>query len=326
MTLNELNLIGEKEFWTFSLDKTKETVDLLNGLNWLDVFDKNLKENHEFYAKLLDVINFRVEYSDFKEIENDDIQKNHLLSNVAQLRSRLTQYRLMVLKCDVENDMKNFSTTAQEDVKKYIRTRSKSFEKTIDEKTKKAVEKIEPQLMSTVLTLMGVFSAIIAIITSVVITSSSWLNNANGASAVIAFIIPNLVTVLSVVVLLGIVFRRKENVVVIPMRDWDSKQVVEKFLKKSKNFFVGSIIVIVLFIGIILAYSFYELNRIDEPHTRYILTENLYECVEIYDEEKEEFTVIIEFELNDRNYQFEYDKDYFHDRKLYYCQEHNALE
>lgn len=45
---------------------------------------------------------------------------------------------------------------------------------------------------------MGIFTSIIVVIMSLVITSSSWLNNAYGASAIIAFVIPSCVAVLAV--------------------------------------------------------------------------------------------------------------------------------
>ncbi len=340
MTLNELNLISEKDFLTFPLNKTKDVLNLLHSMQWLDVADSNLKENHSFYGKLLDIIRFRIDYNDFDEIKTDDVQKNYLLLRVVQLYARITQYRSMVLKRDVERDIKQLVdnaqtniTNVQTNIKKaekniasYIGKRYKSFEKTIDEESKKAIDKIEPQLMSTVLTLMGVFSAIITIIMSVVITSTSWLNNATGASAIIAFIIPNLVTVLSIVVLLGIVFRHKEKVVVIPTKDWDSKRVVSIFLKKSKTFFVCSLVIIAIFIGVILAVTFYELKSTNKPHIRYVLSEEMYECVEVFDDKGKKVDEIIEFNFNQNNYQFEYDDNYFHNRNLYFCEEHNTLE
>lgn len=63
------------------------------------------------------------------------------------------------------------------------------------------VNKIKKDLSETnkdMLSVMGVFTSIIVLIMTLVITSSSWLNNANGASAVIAFLIPSCVVILSV--------------------------------------------------------------------------------------------------------------------------------
>lgn len=61
---------------------------------------------------------------------------------------------------------------------------------------------------------MGVFTSIIVVIMSVVITSSSWLNNASGASAIIAFIIPSCVAVLAacaIIVFLNIIIQDKKH-------------------------------------------------------------------------------------------------------------------
>lgn len=326
MTIKELNLTGETEFWTFSLYQTRQALDLLSNLYWLDTNDSNLKENHAFYEMFLNVVDYRLYCDDYEEIKDDNIQKNHLYFCVVQLRSNIAQYRLIVQQKDVESDMQRFSNAAISNINNHINTRYKNFEKSVDGKVEEAVKNIEPQLMSTILTVMGVFSAIITIIMSVVITSSSWLNNADGASALIAFVIPNLVTVISIVVLLGIVFSRKDNLVIVPARDWESPKLVEKQLKKSKRFMFGAIILIVIFITLVLAYSFYELKTQDHPHTRYILSPEMYECVEINNEETNETIVLIEFELNNNSYQIEYDDSYFHNGNLYFCEEHQRLE
>ena len=76
------------------------------------------------------------------------------------------------------------------------------------------MSQLEHNTLSHVLSLMGVFSAVITLIMSVVLTSTAWLNNANGASALIAFVVPNMVALLSVSVLLSFIYlyTRKNNV------------------------------------------------------------------------------------------------------------------
>lgn len=48
------------------------------------------------------------------------------------------------------------------------------------------------------ISVMGIFTSIVVVVMSLVITSSSWLNNASGASALIAFIVPSCVAILTV--------------------------------------------------------------------------------------------------------------------------------
>ena len=83
----------------------------------------------------------------------------------------------------------------------------------LDEKVKqtnegvdKKVNEAERGMITHVLTLMGVFTSIIVVIMSVIITSTSWLNNADGTSAILAFVVPTSVTVIAVIVLLLMVF------------------------------------------------------------------------------------------------------------------------
>lgn len=73
-------------------------------------------------------------------------------------------------------------------------------------KVRNEIDNSEHKILTHVLSLMGIFSAIITFIMSMVITSSSWLNNADGASAIIAFVIPNLIALISVFVLLSLIF------------------------------------------------------------------------------------------------------------------------
>ena len=327
MTIKELNLTGETEIWTFSIYKTKEALDLLKNLYWLNIEDSNLKENHAFYEMLLNVVDYRLSHDDYEEIKDDNIQKNHLYFCVVHLRSNIAQYRLIIQQKDVENNVKKFSNDAIFNINKHINTRYKNFEKSVDGKVDQAVKKIEPQLISTILTLMGVFTAIIAIVISVIVTSSSWLNNANGASAIIAFVVPSLVAVTSMSVLLFIVFSKKqEKIIVIPGQDWDAPNIVTKSVKRSKIYTWISILALVLCLIGILWISIREAKNSVEPHVRYIIKEDMYKIVTYKSEESDKLEIKIEFDFDGENLNIPYDEKYFHDGNLYYCAEHNRLE
>ena len=327
MTIKELNLTGETEFWTFPLHKTIEALDLLNNLYWLDINNSNLKENHAFYEIFLNVVDYRLCCDDYEEIKDDNIQKNHLYFCIVRLRSNIAQYRLIVQQKDVESDMQKFSNVAISNINNHINTRYKTFEKSVDGKVDQAVKNIEPQLMSTILTVMGVFTAIISIVMSVIVTSSSWLNNANGASAIIAFIVPSLVAVTSMSVLLFIVFsRKKENIIVILGRDWDAPNIVTKSVKRSKIYAWISVVALILCLIGVLFISAKEAKNSVEPHVRYIIKEEMYKIVTDESEESDKFEIKIEFDFDGENLSIPYDEKYIHDGVLHYCSEHNQLE
>ncbi len=62
----------------------------------------------------------------------------------------------------------------------------------------KGLKERETRSFQNMLTTMGVFTTIVVIVMSLVITASSWLNSANFADAVVAFIIPSCIAVLAV--------------------------------------------------------------------------------------------------------------------------------
>lgn len=334
MTISDLNLLGEKVLIDSSLDQTLDVLDTIETLDWTDIRDQNLKENTSFYSRFLDIIDNKIINNNFPELEGDETQRSHLLLRVLRIRTSISQYRLLDLRDDVtrvaqesQDNITKSVIEAQKTISNHLSKRAKNFEKTVSKRTQGAIQKIEPQLMTTVLTVMGVFSAIITIIMSVVITSSSWLNNANGASAVIAFIVPNLVVVSSIAILLGIIFsRKKEATVVIPAMDWDASRSVENEIKRSKRIFKGTICLIIFFTTVIVGFSLYEMKSSDEPHTRYVLSQGMYKCVEIQNSETNENELMIEFKINQKNYLVQYDKNYFHDGNLYFCEEHKVLE
>lgn len=69
----------------------------------------------------------------------------------------------------------------------------------------------ETRSFQNMLTTMGVFTTIVVIVMSLVITASSWLNNANSADMLIAFIVPSCIAVLSVCALTALVSDSQEK-------------------------------------------------------------------------------------------------------------------
>lgn len=80
----------------------------------------------------------------------------------------------------------------------------------LDGVSEKSIKKFEQEITETekrttnhAMTFMSVLAALIAIITSVITTSSTWLNNANQKEAILAFTLPSLVIVVAVTLLLA---------------------------------------------------------------------------------------------------------------------------
>lgn len=308
MTINDINKLGERVLINYPLNKTYKVLKVLESMDWMNIRDNNLRENEGFYSRLLDIIDQKITDGYFKELKKNDNKKNYLLLRILRIRTSISQYRLLSLRSNIENNISQQGENTIND-----------FEKSMQDKVDNVMQEIEPHLITIVLTLMGVFSVIITIIMSVVITSSSWLNNSNGASAVVAFIVPNLVVVSSMSVLLGIVFCNKHYITIIH----DTYNSTEK---KAKRFLICTVCFIFATFIVIVSLSLYEVKSSGKQHLRYILSQGMYKCIEVLNDETNEKERVIEFEVNKTNYILPYDESYFHDGKLYFCAEHNKLE
>lgn len=258
-------------------------------------------------------------------------------NNIKAISSE-TREEINKIGTDTKDGIKNFADDTQTAIQKksadmtasinrHLQESEETFEKKIHAEMEGTKNRIEPQLIATVLTLMGVFSAIITIIMSVVVTSSSWLNNANGASAVIAFIVPNAVAVFSIIVLLLLVSSRKEmDVVVVSEKNWECPNLTNKVLKTARRKEMTTIAIIVIFTIGILIFSIFEIKSNDVPHIKYVLSQGMYNCKDLSHNVNEDPVTVIEFELDGKLYIIPYDKKYFHDGKLYFCVEHQMLE
>lgn len=356
MDIKDINSIGESSFYGYSLADTMVVLDALEAQDWSNIHNKILEENSSFCTRLLDIVDDRIHKNDFAELVDNAEGRNHILLHVLRIRTSISQYRLLCLRNDVEqtvleqvriankkfeeteksinvtiqaasDEVQQTSDAVKDSINKHLTKSQTQFETTINDKIKSATDNIEPQIMTTILTLMGVFSAIITIIMSVVITSSSWLNNANGASAIIAFIVPNLVVAFSISILLGVVFsRRSGKYIVISGDDWNHETMATKALQKVRRTQTTTILMVVIFTVICIAFALFEMKINDEPHTRYIFTEDMYDCVEIEDDTSEQSVLVIEFNFSGKNYRFLYDESYFHDGSIYFCEEHERLE
>ena len=176
----------------------------------------------------------------------------------------------------------------------------------------------EGKVVSHVLTLMGVFTSVIAIILSVIITTSSWLNNASSSSAIIAFTIPNLVTLVAVISVVLLIYMYQKSMYPPVLKEGD---------KPSKTPTIISVIllVVIFLITFFMAIMAYRTVR-TEPHVRYVIS-----CFEYVVNEEQDLSTLethkyIEFVFEGKSYKYSYDESYFHDSNLYFCPFHNELE
>ena len=193
----------------------------------------------------------------------------------------------------------------------------------------KRINNAEHDILSHVLSLMGVFTAIITIILSVIITSSSWINNADKSDAVIAFVIPNAIALCSVSLLLSLIFRHNRRRQIDTYGSKEGPQNKES----AKNAIFISVVAFIMTAIIICAMCLYLANESPKPHVIYVLSPGEYSIAEEIvappgdddsaDPEKEYY---FEFTFEDKLYRFEYDEFYLHDGNLYFCEKHCTLE
>lgn len=178
----------------------------------------------------------------------------------------------------------------------------------------------EGKILSHVLTLMGVFTAVITVILSVASTSSSWLNSATSSSAIIAFAVPNLVTLFAVVSLVLLIYIYHKAFYPPLLKREEKHSLVPDFISALLLLFILGATILLS----VIAYRYADIDS--KPHKRYIIENGQYKVRETQDEATNEVCKYFEFNLEGFSYQFSYDRDYLHDSSLYYCTEHNTLE
>ena len=186
----------------------------------------------------------------------------------------------------------------------------------LEEATKK-LKNMEHDMLTHVLTLMGVFSAVITMVMSVIMTSTAWLNNADGASAILAFIIPSAVAVLSVIVLLLLVFLYQNSTTGSVDHPIKSRFTIISL--------VALLIICLILTGCLIYVARTYTQKCEPDHTHTILTQNDSTVgTETLPDGSTKY--YFEFTLDGSNYKLDYDAVYIHNGNLYFCQEHKVLE
>lgn len=186
------------------------------------------------------------------------------------------------------------------------------------ESAKNEIQNTEHNVLTHTLTLMGIFSAVITIVMSIAITSSSWLNNANGASAILAFVVPNAVTILAVVILLFLVFLYHNATTGIDTHPIKCRTATAMFLSMFA--------IVLLLVGSLIWISWSYTQKGKPEHIHHVIGSEDYSVSnqEVPDSNNEER--YFQFFFDGKRYQFVHDEDFIHDGNLYYCQVHDTIE
>lgn len=195
-------------------DISKQSVRRINSL----LYDQTHKESHECYIECLQRFVNNPSFYDEKSI-HETIEA--CLSDVESLCKRM---QVIIELLDSNNTAEISKEDNPRDTAIHLENRLSAivdrakliqFTELEVERLKESVEQFNQDLSSStksvekikndlaeankdMIAVMGIFTSIIVVIMSLVITSSSWLNNAAGASAIIAFVIPSCVAVLAV--------------------------------------------------------------------------------------------------------------------------------
>ena len=341
----DLNTLREKDLRNFSYQDTLSVISALERVNPLQFSEIEALESIETYYSFILIINDRISNNEFNELKANNKKREKEL-----LQSRLI---LLINTFSFSLDANNLLQSQTDkviawgtEVSRRLESRSQEIERIVENKKAELDNKVtlvveqmndsEHTILTHVLTLMGIFSAIITIIMSVVVTSTSWLNNADGATAIFAFAIPNSVVLLSVIVLVFLIYlynnmgepaRKKEQV----NRILNNGTLPGKNIPKTSIVVISVILVIIITLSVVLAWlaaTYTSPGR--NPHMRYIITPSEYTVIKEGECEpncrSNDYQRYFNFDFEGINYRFLYDETYIHDGNLYYCSEHNQLE
>lgn len=325
----DIKRLRTTELKSFSLEESLKVVSQIEAAILSEFDAVNTTEEFGEYYSYINIIDTRLATGEFEKIskaKESDVKDrlNNIkfnlsvllrVNNIAEDQWRSNIRRLNTFRNDVEN---TFNLTQDKILKRVDQEKQEVLDAVAEvvNKEKDEINKVEHTTVTHALTLMGVFSAIITIIMSVVITATSWLNNADGASAIVGFAIPNLVVLLSISTLLALIY-------LLFNRD----HLIEAKSKPGLKCWVARIIVVfalivsVLITSVLLA----EINKNSTPHIRYIISPEDYTIVES-ENANGEIVLHYVFSFDNQNFMFECCDDYNHNGSLYFCQEHNTLE
>lgn len=349
----DFSVFNSDDLWEYSYDQTIKLIEEIEK-NLMDT--SSIAENIDAIDGMLScipIITYRVDEYNFEEISRKQVAKD----NKSAVDRQLLQLRLRTLhfsckafcenvyiaddynqkKKELEEAISSLHTEFDDTTKRInssLAESQKQVADSLDSNAKKmgqlvgqvqsklrgAEKKLddsEHNMLTHVLTLMGIFSAVITIIMSLVISATSWLNNASGASAVFAFIIPSAVAVFAVAVLLFLVFLYHNATT-----GSDTHPIKSKF---AVTLFVILLVIIFLLSGVFVWAATRYLQKCEPEHIHYIITPAEYSTKPQETESGEE-VFYFHFTLDNEDHVFPFNEAYIHNGNLYFCKEHGTLE
>lgn len=332
----DLHKLRINEIKSYSLEETKEIIDSLEQVNTLKLNGIGAVEELETFYFITNLIIERINAGSFPELVEQDNHTNKEKNKIKQERNKLrgrlkvlsnrfvtsieinnmtlqavyrvdeTAQMMSVYKAQLEEQL-NRSNEKMNGIKLALDNYSGDVEK-----LKKDIEESEHNILTHVLTLLGVFSAIIVTIMSVVITSSSWLNSAGGDGAMIVFVVPTGIVVVAIIVMLTLIY---------PLYGPRDTEDNTKKKKTTVVFFVFAWGVVICIGALIAWLGYLQSKEWETVHVRYVLEESEYSILEKCNE-----GTYYEFNVDGVKYIQNYDADLLHDGTLHFCEKHKALE
>ena len=303
-------------------DKISERNDLSKRLNNLKNDFTSIVNIYSFYQKRID--EFTAEIDDrISRIEEQvnaasDSARERALTAIGEYQNNI-QNELDKHQAKTTDDISKHKETIESELDAHKNSIEQEIEKSKTD-TQNKIASSEHGLLTHMITMMGVFSAIITIVMSLVLTSSSWLNNADGASALLAFIVPTFIVLLSISFLMLIIYAYNTSDVFL-INQQDEQQ------RKKRTYYIiffSVLIAIIVLLGVflwntVLRHTGKESELI---HSRYVLSPGEYIIENSSDNEESCFI----FQIEGKEYVFAYDEAYEHDGNLFFCSEHSKLE
>ena len=309
---------------------------LLNKVYSTQTAIQTIRDSYRMWIAVIDSNNRLADLQkQYQALTKDYDEKKHGLESDIFAFQITMQEKFRVQKQGFEDTQRQLEEQAQrlQETKKQLEEQAQRLQETKNQFDKQAedigkastaalteIRGAEGKIISHVLTLMGTFSAVITIILSIVVTSSSWLNNATSSSAIIAFVVPNLVTLSAVAALVILIY-------VFHKSFYPPLLMPNEKPSKVPDIVSAILLVFILIATLTLSVTANRHAEIEsKSHIRYVIANNQYDVVEILDEATDTQLKFFEFTFEECNYQFPFDKEFLHNSSIYYCIEHGTLE
>lgn len=324
-----LKLLKENDLRTYSYNDIKKVVQALEKIN---IYDDGTEladfitttEVLETYSSFVHIIIMRVSNDEVDDLTSPQA-KGLLLKRLNTLNERFTGWWRVNSFLRIRFDqMSNSLNESQNEITTQLTTTLIKIQKETEDYTRK-IDDSEHNILTHVLTLLGVFSAVIVTIMSVVISSGSWLNSADSSDAMLAFIVPAGIIIIAIITLLSFVYAFQYNSLNKTTMNTEQKASDSQKKKTDKNpikgLYVTSGIVAVGLGILIISLWWLQHQECKAIHTRYIIP--IAECpVEMAKEEELVYRIV----YNDKEHDFPCEKAITHGDNLHFCIIHEVLE